>query len=356
MKSTSGQYYVALDHIRALAALMVVSWHFLHGMTGTPVRYSFIPTAPIFSLFDEGHTGVALFMTLSGYLFAKLLDGKRIHFSLFLYNRILRLAPLLIFTWLALLALAYWNQVDPGPILHAISTGWISPSWPNGGWSITTELHFYILLPILLLGMRYSPWVPLQLILAFIFLRLGLWIIQGEVQTYSYWTIIGRFDQFALGMLAYHARSWIAGKNLLAIFSLSLFCLFYYYFDGIGGFFNAPSYPSPNLLWVVMPTIEGFFYGLGIAWYAESFKFKNQGWVSKILASFGELSYSIYLLHFFFVFKASEFVNTKIMPISNFYLALLWTVMFFIAMWPIAYLSHRFIEMPFLRYRKNYLK
>jgi len=28
------------------------------------------------ALLDEGHTGVALFMTLSGYLFAKLLDGK----------------------------------------------------------------------------------------------------------------------------------------------------------------------------------------------------------------------------------------------------------------------------------------
>ena len=91
MKSSSGQYYLGLDHVRALAAFMVFSWHFIdihQGQNAPP---------PIFPLtfLTEGHTGVALFMTLSGYLFAKLLDGKDINYFSFIWNRTLRLLPLL---------------------------------------------------------------------------------------------------------------------------------------------------------------------------------------------------------------------------------------------------------------------
>ena len=95
MKSSSGEHFIALDHVRALAAFMVVAWHFTHGSTGYPVLFEFVPAFVPFALLDEGQTGVALFMTLSGYLFAKLLDGKSIHYPEFLWNRALRLLPLL---------------------------------------------------------------------------------------------------------------------------------------------------------------------------------------------------------------------------------------------------------------------
>ena len=54
---------------------MVFAWHFTHA-GGYPVPLEYSPNAFPLAIFDEGHTGVALFMTLSGYLFAKLLDGK----------------------------------------------------------------------------------------------------------------------------------------------------------------------------------------------------------------------------------------------------------------------------------------
>jgi len=63
MISSSGKHYANLDHVWALAAFMVFSWHFL-----LPEARAVAPIPP-FSLFAEGHTGVALFMTLSGYLF-----------------------------------------------------------------------------------------------------------------------------------------------------------------------------------------------------------------------------------------------------------------------------------------------
>ena len=83
MKSSSGEHYVALDHVRAVAAFMVFTWHFTHGRGGSPIPLGYVPAFPPAALLDEGHTGVALFMSLSGYLFAKLLEGKTINFKAF---------------------------------------------------------------------------------------------------------------------------------------------------------------------------------------------------------------------------------------------------------------------------------
>src|SRR5947209_615945 len=96
MKSSSGEHYIALDHIRALAAFFVFTWHFNHSSNGMPVAFASAPAVFPLALLDEGHTGVALFMTLSGYLFAKLLWGKDINFAGFIWNRFIRLTPLLI--------------------------------------------------------------------------------------------------------------------------------------------------------------------------------------------------------------------------------------------------------------------
>ncbi|HKB84126.1 MAG TPA: acyltransferase, partial [Burkholderiales bacterium] len=69
----------------------------------------------------------------------------------------------------------------------------------------------------------------------------------------------------------------------------------------------------------------------------------------------GEYSYSIYLLHFFIVFRAARFVHEQVMDISNFYLACLWALVFFFLMMPVGYLSYRFVEAPFLKLRKRYI-
>ena len=79
----------------------------------------------------------------------------------------------------------------------------------------------------------------------------------------------------------------------------------------------------------------------------------NRG-VSGFVGRIGSYSYSIYLLHFFVVFQAARFVSEYVMNISNFYLACLWSFGCFLLMMPIGYLSFRFIEAPFLAFRKRY--
>ena len=329
---------------------MVFTWHFIHVGSG---QLAPPPAFPL-SLLTEGHTGVALFITLSGYLFAKLLDGKKINYSSFIWNRFLRLAPLLILVIVIVGCREYLAGSDIYRYMEDVLAGVIKPSLPNGGWSITTEFHFYLLLPVLLFLSRKSKYSLLIILAAAVLIRTLLYQGRGEIQTLSYWTIVGRIDQFLLGMIAYQFRSLITGRHTFAICSLGLFALFYWYFDSQGGFYKNPSYPSPSAVWILMPTMEGLAYAIMIAWYESSFVYSN-GKFSRLFALIGTYSYSIYLLHYFVVFRLSREINNNLMDLSNIYLALIVSPICFLLMMPMGYVSYRFIESPFLKLRTRYI-
>lgn len=208
MRSSTGEHYPALDHIRGLAAFMVFTWHFLHESPEGPVPYGIVPALPIFSLLDEGHTGVSLFMALSGYLFAKLLDGKQIRYLPFFVNRALRLLPLLLAVICIEACRRYMAGQSVAEYFTRVGKGFIFPTLPNGGWSITIEAHFYLLLPFLLMASRRFLFAPLLFIAAAIVLRSVLYLQIGEVQSAASLTIIGHGDQFLAGILAFHVRAY----------------------------------------------------------------------------------------------------------------------------------------------------
>jgi len=293
-------------------------------------------------------------MALSGYLFAKLLDGKSILYRHFIWNRFLRLAPLLLLVIFIVGLQRYLADKNLFSFAKSILYGTVKPSLPNGGWSITVEFHFYLILPLLLFltaKWKYSLLFVLMLAIA---MRALLHQELGQVQILSYWTIIGRVDQFLLGILAFQFRSHIARRHLLVFFGLFLFAGFYWYFDSMGGFFKNPSYPSPSPMWIYMPTIEGLAYALLIAWYDNSFQ-HSTGKVSRFIAQIGTYSYSIYLLHPFVVFRIANAINDHIIDLSNIHVLLLFSILGFLMMVPIGYLSYRFIETPFLRFRTKYI-
>ena len=356
MESTSGTHYIALDHIRALAAFIVFVWHFLHSVNGYPVPFNQAPVVFPLALLDEGHAGVALFMVLSGYLFAKLLNNKKINYKNFLWNRALRLLPLLVFVIIIRLIIITMTEKNTDAIENyfiSIIKGFIYPSLPNGGWSITVEFHFYLILPLLLFFLDKSIWTAAYILIAALALRWFIYQEQGEIQNIAYFTIVGRIDQFILGMLAFHLSFLIKNKNLLMAITSLAFFIFYWKFDASGGFMHFPSYPSTNPIWMVMSTIEGLFFALFVAWYDNSFN-HSRGITSRFFAAIGEYSYSIYLLHMFFVFSAAKLIHENIMDISNFYKALAWALVCFCLMLPIASISHRFIEKPFMKWRRLY--
>lgn len=353
MRSTEGLYFSRLDHVRALAAYLVFVWHFLHMTPVFPVPYAANPVFPL-ALLDEGHTGVALFMTLSGYLFAKLVGDQRIDFGAFLWSRALRLGPLLIVT------IAAWfiiGQCGGNPVsLDDIVGGFVFPSWPRGTWSVAIELHFYLLFPLLLaLARRFGPLALIVVIAGALLLRYEWWRTYGEAQHIAYWTIVGRIDQFVFGMLFAMVPLRRDMLRILAGASFALFLMFWAVFEHAGGYYHFDGSPSPSPLWIVLPTIEAITWGSFIAWY-DGAAFRMPAWLDRMLAKVGEWSYSIYLLHFFpIIFLRNQFIDST-GSAANFYIALIAATFAFAAFAPVAGLSYTYFEKRFLAYRKPYLR
>lgn len=362
MRSSSGQHFLALDHIRAVAAWLVFVWHFNHGLPtehpkGAPVPFEGAPWPFPASLMDEGHTGVALFMTLSGYLFAKLLQGRSVRFFAFLWNRALRLFPLL-FLVLGItgIDLVRRGLATPGAYLEWIAKGFVLPTLPNGAWSITVELHFYVVLPILLFVSKRASWPLLVAILGTLSLRAWFWNVDGTVQSLAYATIVGRFDQFVFGILALRHRDAIARHWKWALLAMLAFAGVFHAFDVNGGFYGKTGYPSPDPTWIWLPTAEGLAYALGIAVYDARVQPSGRG-LSGFLAKVGGWSYSIYLLHFFVVFHLGNLAMEWLGPEGlGFWSATALATACFLLMVPLSWLSFVAVEAPFLKLRRPYLK
>lgn len=358
MRSSSGEHWVALDQIRCLAAFLVFSWHFLHGHDGLPIAFGSAPAVFPLALADEGQTGVALFMTLSGYLFAKLLGGRELDFVAFLRNRALRLLPLALLSVTALL-IGYEVTGGSAGLAHGVALlvgGLFNPFVPlDGGlWSVLVETQFYVLLPLLLaMQRRWTGALPV-LVVCMIALRALLAWYGYPVAYLAYWTLLGRIDQFALGMTAFWFRDRIAGRNRLARSILVGFLLFYAALDADGGSRAGDMTASPGL-WIVLPTMEGAAYAILIAWVDARGRALG-GIAGRWAAKAGTWSYSIYLLHAFVVFRAPFWIERWVMPIDNFYIALFWTILCFILFLPVAWLGHTVVERPFLSLRRSYLR
>ncbi len=345
--SVKSDRFLGLDHIRALAALLVFCWHFMHGSTGFPVANGRAPAIFPLALFDEGAVGVALFMTLSGYLFAKLLADRQMNYRQFYANRALRILPLLlvVIAISACIAWLYQGADEAGAEFWMCLAGLVVPILPNGGWSITVEFHFYLLLPFLL---RLTLVGLGRVLVAAIALRLALWIINGEVQDAAYWTIIGRIDQFVLGIMAFRLRHLLVGRHRRAATVALAFTSLYWLFDYSGGMSASQTWP----IWIVLPTMEGAAFACLIGWY-DSLEFRTGGRISRAVALAGEYSFSIYLLHPFFVFGLAPWIHRNVLDLSNFYVALSVAIVCFIAMMPLGWLSMTVIEQPFLRLRRR---
>ena len=170
-----------------------------------------------------------------------------------------------------------------------------------------------------------------------------------DTQQFAYGTIVGRIDQFVFGIIAFKYKHIFKGNHGLAISVMALFFAIYYLFDLQGG-----SKDGNKAWWILLSTIEGVAYCTLIAWYDNSFS-HSIGPVSRLIGKMGEYSYSIYLIHFFFVFQMARFIAAHVMALDNFYVAMIWSAISFLLMMPIGYISMKLIEEPPRRFRKKYV-
>lgn len=262
--------------------------------------------------------------------------------------------PLMIFVFIIISFKYYFEGTfDFIKIIKHFFKGFYKSVWPNGGWSITAEIHFYLLLPFLLTLFKKLKLKIFIIFLLPLIIRCFFWYFNGQAQT-LYWNIFGHIDEFLLGIFSFYYRDYFNKKNFLVLIIFILFLFFFYIFDYKGGFYKMPSYPSPSVVWIFMPTVTGISYGVIISWY-DNYSNTKENIVSNFFSKIGIYSYSIYLLHFFLVDNIASFVKSNVIDTENIYIVLLLSVPCFLLMVPIGYISYNFIESPFLKMKKKYI-
>jgi peptidoglycan/LPS O-acetylase OafA/YrhL len=352
MQSSSGIYLSKVDHLRFVAAALVVWWHFdTHPRSMLDAGW-FWPL----SMLTQGYTGVSLFMVLSGFIFTVICYGKPIVYSRFIYNRFLRVGPLAII-WTLFYYLGEPVTGSASELFFSFFVLLNRGTLPDIGWSIVVEFQFYVVFPFVILfihkaGIRYL-FMAIAIFAAFRWFQFSK---TGSVQLFAYSTIFGRIDQFLVGILAgiifLRCRDWSckAAPVLLAGSVVALIGYMYIY-DSIGGFMGIEGSPSRSALWIFQQTIEACLYaGIILGWTALSLNLP--GPIDRLFAGLGNISYSIYWSHITIILAVRA--NLALFaPDTPVWLSLLLCL---VVIGLFSWLTYHAIERPFLRLRLPYLR
>jgi len=206
----------ALDGLRGVAILAVVAFHVAVIVShNAPWAYRSSPPWYAWPVF-AGSLGVDVLFVLSGFLVLRSWRSIRQRFDQdglrsvveFARRRGRRILPPF---WLSLAILIPWRA----PQWLSSAEGWsniamfaslnqfVDPSLPESlsavTWSLTTETHFYVLLPVLaFVGVRYG-WG--RMLACTLVATVGWRLVAGGTGDQAEW-ILGRADQFVAGMFA----------------------------------------------------------------------------------------------------------------------------------------------------------
>jgi peptidoglycan/LPS O-acetylase OafA/YrhL len=368
VKSQNIPYLPAVDHVRAFASILIVLYHGYH-FIGQHLRFG--PGLfdhgrwaragnPAEAVIVEGHTAVAMFIVLSGFIFTQATAGRTIRYGDFLINRLLRIYPLYLFLIVVglgafpkAMSLTELLQTVLGFANHpgALSLGPFSALF----WTVAIETQFYLLFPFLLAFVNRSGARPLLWIgLAAILFRTLSAAIGGDIVLQGSRSMAGRIDQFLLGMLvALWFRSSYYRPRVLewAFVPACLLAAGLLWVLNIDG--GWPAQRSWKVLW---PTLEGGVWALFLISYLALAE-RIPARVSKALAAIGVVSYSTYLTHFLLVrlvLRHGWIVRFE----GDAYTSALWNsaLLLLPASLLVAAVSYHAIERPFLNLRRRYLE
>jgi peptidoglycan/LPS O-acetylase OafA/YrhL len=181
-------------------------------------------------------------------------------------------------------------------------------------------------------------------------LRIGFYSFDGNAHSLSYWTIVGRIDQFLIGMLLavrfLTARE--APSSLLWPAACMGILLLLFGYNRAGGL---PADGTWKLFW---PTVEGLAWAAFILGYLHLAPWLAAR-VSRALASVGEVSFSMYLLHVG-VISAVLQLGPPTFGLGAMGAAIAYGVLLVLPLTVgLSWITYRLIERPFLRMRVGYL-
>jgi peptidoglycan/LPS O-acetylase OafA/YrhL len=361
VQSRSIHYMPALDHLRFLAASLVVLFHTVLETRNTGRPAELFRIAPI----DQGHVGVALFMVISGFIMMMMFADRQIEPLKFYFNRFLRIYPLLVLV----VTFGYFTTPEPRPTsvgidylmsLLPISNLYRMQYGAFGGhlWTIAVELQFYLLLPLLLrFRHQYGAVAFYGSVLGLAFaLRAAQYMANGTAHTFAYFSIFGSIDLFIGGMITaelylrlqqrkIHCDLWwtlvmlmVIGGIIGWIFSVSSF------FQIDFGHATADAISRSNK-WVFWPLLQAGMWGGLLLIYLRS---RREIRGSAILANLGKWSYSTYIWHILVI----SLLKNKLLWMTPYALGLLVVLPMTLM---ISFISYNLIEVPFLGLRTSYV-
>ncbi|MCG7531147.1 acyltransferase [Psychrobium sp. MM17-31] len=344
--------YQHIDSLRGVAILMVIATH---------VGPALQETATFLTVY--GRMGVQLFFVISALTLCLSMESRsaeRYPVGNFFIRRYFRIAPMYIlgvFIYSPLVFDHFPNAESTlsfyllhVTLLHGFSVDAFRAVVP-GGWSIGVEFIFYLIFPALFFLLRkYNKRMHLWGIFAF-FIVVSLLqnlYFQLELPSYSslwkygYWSPLNQLPVFIVGIILYRAIK--ERKNQLPI--ISHFILF------------VCTTLCTLIIWQLKPLFYVSFVPLMSAWsfyhlffIFESVVLLNKKWLQRI----GQLSFSMYLLHFFVI---TYVVKSDYLDVFRGYgiisLMLFLAIVVFLTCL-VSLLTEKFIELKFVKIAKVFI-
>lgn len=336
-----------LDFLRFVASTAIV-WHHSHEFLIPEAERATaaVRTAGLAYFVD-------LFFLISGFVIAHVYRGhvnSVPQFGRFMQRRVGRLFPLHLLTFL--LAVALWAVIsafsqaehapsnDPACILrtvflvHAVFPGCDGRYYNGVNWSISAEMAMYMLFPVLaFVAMRLKQVGFIAALgLAALLASLVFWTSDGVRAWTDLYAPLRALLPFALGISASYARDLVrrlrGGRWLMLVFIVA---------SVIAAMIGAP---GPLQLAAITAT--------GLAAISADLRGEALAVVRR-LAPLGQLTYSIYLWHGFFVLVLLNALGDKFLHLSRIpMLALMVVAYCILASW--SFLSWRYFETPARRW------
>ncbi len=357
-----------LDHLRALAIILVFLFHYFILSGGQP---AWLPDTAQF-----GWTGVDLFFVLSGFLissqlFAQIKKGQPISFKDFFTRRFFRIVPAYLATVALYFCFPFFREKESLPPLWKFLTFTqnIGLNLKDNGtfshcWSLCVEEHFYLFLPLTLITLQtFKRFKRSYGIL------IGLFLLGFAIRYISYTSLYSPYiDDTNPWMYWYkfiyyptynRLDGLLAGVSIAAIYrflpqtwsnisrwgnvliALGLVLL-------TGAYFLCEKQMTFNASLFGFPLIA-LGYGLIVTGAVSTRSFLYQ-WSSKATYLLATLSYAIYLTHKGVIHMTHKILSGfKIDDNLMLFICMITCVGF-------AWLMHTTVEKPFMRLRSRIIR
>lgn len=278
----------ALTSLRFFAALAVVLFH---------VPYV-LPRSVGLTLLPNGSLGVSFFFILSGFILKHSYPGPAVTLAEFYQRRAARILPLYYVTliiWTTLF-FRHWGNNLPDKVNSGIANLLVLQAFFSGplftlgynavSWSISVELFFYALFPVLVRGRRCFIVLAIYVLLFLLMPRGVVQMLQAAFGDFFYFNPVARLLEFVCGMSLYALfRAWAPRMGLASVLQFG----------------------SLLLLVVLVPVTSGLpphlmNVALLLPFSAIILTFAWDGALSRLLSwpvlvLLGEASFALYLIH-----------------------------------------------------------